>query len=449
MKSESVFDRLETEVVKPGLCSHCGTCAGISNGVIKMFDTKYGPNPKLFDNAKQLEEDVYYACPGKGLNYPELNNYVFGKLPDNWLVGNYKSFNIGFSLNEEIRRQGASGGIITQCLIFLLKNKLIDGAITLMSGKPKPYLAEPIIATTESEILRCSQSVYAPIPVNTILENVTNFKGKLAYVGLPDQVAAIRHLQKNNNQAANKIKYIIGPYVGINMYIDAIESFIRANGVKSLDEIKELKFRDGEWPGYLKIKTKKGKILKAVKFYYNYLLPFYITKNSLVSTDFTNELTDISVGDAWSPKYEKEGKGFSVVVSRTENGHKLLDEMSQKAIIDLKKIALDEALSMHGHMIDFKKRGAFIRINWRKKLGKKIPEYGYFPESISLSRKIIEFVISSVFYLCHFAIAKWLVRQIPISIVGRLFNIMRKSWKNVSKPTKRKGLYSQKYLVRH
>ena len=53
-----------------------------------------------------------------------------------------------------------------------------------------------------------------------------------------------------------------------------------------------------------------GKILKAEKFYYNYLIPFYITKGSLLSIDFCNELTDISVGDAWHPKYEKQGKGI-------------------------------------------------------------------------------------------------------------------------------------------
>ncbi|MCZ7666239.1 MAG: Coenzyme F420 hydrogenase/dehydrogenase, beta subunit C-terminal domain [Chloroflexi bacterium] len=38
--------------------------------------------------------------------------------------------------------------------------------------------------------------------------------------------------------------------------------------------------------------------------------------------DFTNELSDISVGDAWHPRYEAQGAGFSVVAARTEKGRR-------------------------------------------------------------------------------------------------------------------------------
>ena len=40
-------------------------------------------------------------------------------------------------------------GILSDVLIYLLENKLIDGAITLKNGGPKPWLAEPIIAQTK------------------------------------------------------------------------------------------------------------------------------------------------------------------------------------------------------------------------------------------------------------------------------------------------------------
>jgi coenzyme F420 hydrogenase subunit beta len=35
---------------------------------------------------------------------------------------------------------------------------------------------------------------------------------------------------------------------------------------------------------------------------------------------------------------------------------------------------------MHAHMIDFKKRGAHIRIGWRRRGGKPVPEYGLTSE---------------------------------------------------------------------
>ena len=58
------------------------------------------------------------------------------------------------------------------------------------------------------------------------------------------------------------------------------------------------------------------------KFHANYLIPFHILKNSLLCTDLTNEYTDISGGDAWAPVYEERGKGFSMVISRSETDRK-------------------------------------------------------------------------------------------------------------------------------
>ncbi len=160
----------------------------------------------------------------------------------------------------------------------------------------------------------------------------------------------------------------------------------------------------------------------------------------LYAVDFTNELTDISAGDAWSPKYEKLGQGFSVVISRSKKGENLLNEMKEKKIIKLEKISIEEATAMHGHMLDFKKRGSFIRLGWRKVFGKKVPEYGYSPKHIPLSRKLVEIIISSIFLIGSTGFARKIVELIPICVLGPLFNSLRKSWKRISKPAKRKGL---------
>ncbi len=63
-------------------------------------------------------------------------------LPENWLIGNYRSVCIGYSAVPEMRRRGASGGVITQTLLYLLEKGLIDGAVVVQQGRPKPWLAE-------------------------------------------------------------------------------------------------------------------------------------------------------------------------------------------------------------------------------------------------------------------------------------------------------------------
>jgi coenzyme F420 hydrogenase subunit beta len=442
---ENIYDKLKKDILDQGLCTHCGTCVGLSNNSLVMEETSSGPLPKINMMDEELSDLAYMACPGKGFNYPNLVNKIFHNKVKDWRMGHYEKIYIGYASDENIRRNGASGGIITTLLIYLLKEKKIDGAIVIKQGAPKPWLAKPIIATTEKEIINCAQSIYAPIPVNVILPEIKKFSGKLAFIGLPDQISSIRYLQTKKIEWLKKVQYLFGPYVGTNMYTGALKSFIKSNGYDKMSKIKSLKYRDGEWPGSLKIKMDDDKVLQSEKFYYNYLIPFYITKSSLLSVDFSNELTDISVGDAWHPKYESLGQGYSVIVARSKKAIDLLKNMELKKNIFLDEIGLKEAINMHAHMIDFKKRGSFIRFYFRRILGKSSPNFGYKPKKISLTRILIELIISTLFFISGLKVVRYILPFIPIKIIGPLFNTLRIKWKNISKEAKRKGL--NKYSV--
>lgn len=395
-----------------------------------------------------LPKAAYDASPARSCNYPALNRFVFHKIPENWLCGVVEKTYVGHASDEAIRRTGASGGVITATLIHLLATKRITGAICLRVGNEKPWKAEPVIARTRDEILACAGSVYSATPTNTILSELHKEEGPLAYVGLPDQVAAIRKLQMMHHPSVKAIKYVLGPYMGTQMSFEAIRSFLRSHGVRSKkpeEEITKLQYRAGEWPGHLEIHLNNGRVLRAEKFHYNYLIPFFITNASLQLVDFTNELTDISIGDAWSPTYEAKRGGYSVVLARTSQGKELLEEMKAKRLLTLEDIPLDTALDMHGHMLDFKKRGSFIRNKWKKVR----PEYGYEPASIPFSRHLIERILAVIFGIGKTRAARWMVEHLPLSIVGPIFNLLRKSWKNASKPTKRKGLREMKFVVKN
>lgn len=435
------WEKLKTEVIDAGLETGCGTAVGVSEGSLQYKEIN-GVLTVVKNNNKSVPKASYEACPGRYCNYPELNTFTFNKQPENMLSGVVQKAYIGHATDESIRRNGASGGAITRTLIHLLESGKITGAVCLQMGVDVPWRAKPVVARTKEEILACAQSIYSATPTNVILEELINEEGPLAYVGLPDQVAGIRKLQISNHPSVQNIKYVLGPYMGTQMKFEAIRSFLRSHGVKSETEITELKYRAGEWPGYLQIKLKDGRTLKAEKFYYNYLIPFFITSGSLQLCDFTNELTDISVGDAWSPKYENMRGGHSVILARSPQAVELLESMQQANVLSLEEISLDEALDMHGHMLDFKKRGSFIRNNWKSVQ----PDYGYKPESIPASRVTVEWVLRALFGIGQMPIARWTVEHLPLRIVGPCFNVLRKSWKNASKPTKRKGLKKMKFI---
>ena len=103
---------------------------------------------------------------------------------------------------------------------------------------------------------------------------------------------------------------------------------------------------------------------------------------------------------------------------------------------------------MHGHMIDFKKRGSFIRKEKNKKKGHRVPIYGYVPLEIAYGRRVVEKIVSSIFSIASKPLSRKLSEKIPVTILGPIFNILRISWKKMSKPTKRKGLMNTKFLIK-
>src|SRR6478735_9416617 len=111
--------RLTKEVVKRGLCTGCGACVLFDpTGRSSMWDTPRGPEPD-FPPTTNLPQDAFSHCPGRGINYPALYRKFYGRLPENWLTGPALAVRIGHASNEAIRRNGASGGVLTQTLIYL------------------------------------------------------------------------------------------------------------------------------------------------------------------------------------------------------------------------------------------------------------------------------------------------------------------------------------------
>jgi coenzyme F420 hydrogenase subunit beta len=426
------------KVIEAGICTGCGACvAADASQTSQMILTDNGPIPSFTDETS-LPDYIDKVCSGLGANYPELYKQQFGKLPENWLTGHIEEVYTGYSAIPEVRGKGASGGVITQTLIYLLETGKIDAVILAKQGIDKAENAGYFIAKTKEKIIECAQSVYIPVSMLDALKEIEKDK-QYAMICLPEQSAALRVLQHNSFQPALQIKYETVP----------IRCFLSSKGIKKDDEITSLKWRAGEWPGYLEIKTTSGEIVKTPKVYYNFLIPFFVTQTSLQSMDFANEFADLAVGDAWSPVFESEGAGHSIVVTRTKDINDIINQMQSKDLLNLTHVEELKASDMHGHMIDFKKRGGWLRNQWRRKTGRMAPDYGYQPANIPLSRIMVEIVISTLFAIGKTKCARYVVSKVPESIIGPIFNKLRLGWKKASRPTKRKGLANFDVKIRN
>ncbi|MCF8366032.1 MAG: Coenzyme F420 hydrogenase/dehydrogenase, beta subunit C-terminal domain [Bacteroidales bacterium] len=426
------------------LCNRCGSCVGLSEGKI-IFDDREGRYlPRMVAEIDDKTADrLWNACSGKDFSFPEYNAHFYSEASHfHEYTGSYENIYIGHANDEAVRRNSASGGIISAILIYLLEKGRIDGVVTLRMSHEKPWLSEPFIATTRAEIMEAAQSKYTISSVNEILPECEKFDGTLAYVGIPPQVQSIRKLQKINDPSVKNIKYLFGPFYGNTLYFSSVKSFLKTYGEKDFTKITKLYFRYGEWPGNMRIEMKSGRVIELKKFHANYLIPFHVLKNSLYCTDFTNEFTDISGGDAWAPVYEDRGKGFSMIFTRTKAGQEIIDEMLKEDLLSAEVITEEEAIKMHSHGYDFKKRGSFIRIKFRKLTGKSIPDYGYKIGGFGASRYFMEMIISTMFVLMSTGLARRTVEQFPPGFIGKLFEKARTAWKNSTKKIKRDKLGS-------
>jgi coenzyme F420 hydrogenase subunit beta len=383
---------------------------------------------------------IWNACSGKGFDFPEQRKLIFGEQEANVYTGYTRKIYIGLATDGKIRSHSGSGGFITALLIWLLENKMIDGAVVTGMSDEKPWLTRTYIATTAEGIIRAAQSKYIITTVNEILPEIAAFDGRLAYVGLPGQVQSIRLLQQAKHPSVRNICYIFGPFYGNTLHFSSVKSFLRSFGVGDYHQIRKLYFRYGEWPGNMRVEMNDGRIFEMPKFHANYLIPFHILKNSLLCTDLTNEFTDISGGDAWAPVYEERGKGFSMIITRSDIGEQIVRRMETEGVLELQQISELDALEMHSHGYDLKKRGTFIRMKYRSWLGLRNPDYGYKISGFSFSRYLMEFIIDAMFILAGTRLARLTVERIPPGFIGRVFEKARKFWKRSTYNIKRENL---------
>ena len=176
------------QVVKDGLCTGCGICVALCpDDAIKLtINEKKGIYiPELNEEKCNNCGICYEVCPGHEVDFKQLNLEIFGKEPKDILIGNYLNCYVGHSTHYDIRYNSASGGLITQLLIFALEEGLIDGALVTRMKKDKPLEPEPFIVSTREGVIEASKSKYCPVPANIALKEILNSKEgqKFAVVG--------------------------------------------------------------------------------------------------------------------------------------------------------------------------------------------------------------------------------------------------------------------------
>jgi coenzyme F420 hydrogenase subunit beta len=435
---------LKRRIIDGGLCTRCGTCVGLCPAEKLHFtDLLDRCLPEVDDSidcgdCTGLCRD---ACPGEDVDFATINANLMGRTPENMLLGEARSWHVSWATDDSIRSAGASGGVITAMARHLLEAGVVQGIACLIDHPDDPLLPRPVIAQDWETLQRSQQSKYSLAPLNTILREIELFDGQVAIVALPDQVHALRKLEALGHPVMEKIALILGSYCGAIQHFTAISAFLRKHGLRDLDAVAKVEYRAGAWPGKLRVTMSDGRTLELDKFYANYMTLFYSVERSMLCVDLSNELADISFGDAWAPRYEERQEGFSLLAIRTPRGEELFNSCLNADVIQRETSDLDDALSMHSHGLYNKKYAVWGRMRLRRWMGKSVPDYGY-DARCTPRQQLVGLFLAVVFWTGRTGLARGIVQLLPLELTGRAFLFVRKRWRNATRPRRKEQVRS-------
>lgn len=385
-------------IVKSGLCTGCGICTALcpKEAIELIIDEKKGIyTPKL--NIKNCNNCgiCLKVCPGHEVDFKQLNLEIFGKEPEDVLIGNYLNCYIGHSTNHDIRYNSSSGGLVTQLLIFALEEGIINGALVTRMKKDKPLEPEPFIARTKEEIVEASKSKYCPVPANVVLKEILESKEgeKFAVVGLPCHIQGVRKVERGNKKLREKVVLHLGILCSHTNSFKGTEFLLHKLGIKR-GKVMRIDYRGEGWPGKIKIGLINGEeryISNQDPLWNNVFNSFFfVPHRCLLCNDLTAELSDISFGDAWLPEIvSKEQAGKSIIISRTKIGEELLNAANSNGYIELSQIEPEKVFQSQRTFLYSKKVNLGERIKLRRLFGKKSPQISMSKTKISTYNKFV------------------------------------------------------------
>lgn len=372
------------KVVKDGLCTSCGICVGGCHKQSISFLYGRERNVPLVDTTTCVDCGVCYdVCPGKGIDLQSMSEALFsdgGYANKDSFVGYFQQAYVGHSTNENIRYHCATGGMVTQFLIWLLRKNEIDGAVVVRYRRDNPYVPEPFIATTPEEIWESRSSKYIVLSMDKVSKQISEGSYKnLVVVGLPCVIQGWRQLASKNKRVRDSIKGYFAIYCSLNKTKQSIDYYLQRYHIDK-QKVGRFTFRDDGCMGFMMFEDMKGEILKKIP-YQNYWFgthSFFTNPRCLSCVDQLGDLADVSFGDIHIKPFSDDKIGTNSILTRSKSWDGLLKQCKEEGAITLNVIPIELLMSSQAYAKTYKKGpGAKAYIDICKMMGRNVPSYDF------------------------------------------------------------------------
>lgn len=390
--------------LKNDLCTGCGVCeSACPSNAIKTIVNKGRLVPQIDDskckNSKGCHR-CYEVCPGVGIDLQRIAGEQFSAPDtkcDKW-IGRYLRCFVGYSNDNDIRYHCASGGMVSQFLIFLLEKGYIDGAVVTAFDPTNELLVRSYIAHNREEVLRGKSSKYAPVSLHGMAQAIKRETGsRFVIVGLPCHIQGLRKLGAIDRKFRDKITGYFAIYCSSGRTFYLTEHVFKERSIRK-EELSYFAYRDEGCLGSMvavqqsenvegrgdigKIKDKVYK--ERFQGFYHPLRSFFIPRRCLFCIDHYGELGDVCFGDIHIEPYMQDKIGINSLVVRTQRWLDLLKLAEGEGVVTLNEISA-ETLNSSQKMAG-KKKGRNVRfIALNKRIGRAVPVYDVvLPQKIGI-----------------------------------------------------------------
>jgi coenzyme F420 hydrogenase subunit beta len=279
--------------------------------------------------------------------------------------GRYRSVCSARATDGDILNAGQDGGTTTTLLCHALGSGAIDGAVLTYKSDQR-WTPGQCVATTEEGIKKSMGSVYALSPNLFQLKDAVREHGleKVAYVGLPCQIDALRKLQLypfGARYVGEKIAYAIGIFCSENFHPESLRMIAEGLGGTPLEKVRKMHIAGGKF--LIEGTETAGVPVKKVGR--------YAQDGDHVCPDLVSEYADISVGSIGSEP------GWNTVFVRTRRGESLFEQAKSEGAVEVKETA-GPGLKLLEKMSLAKKKRAKETIEKREKMGLFVTRDQYY-----------------------------------------------------------------------
>jgi coenzyme F420 hydrogenase subunit beta len=342
------FADLKREILDPEMCARCGACAAVCPPGWLAIGDDGAPLPAIDVGSIDCGDcnlclDV---CPGRDPDTPRSETRIFGRTrtPAERWTGIFEQSLLVASVEPRVLSRAAAGGAGSSLLLAALRSRLVDAVVVVGRDRERPWAPAALITDDEEELLNCAQTSYCITPNLQTLRD-PRF-ARVAVVGVPCEVQAIA---KMKNLApvptvAEKVVLTLEIACASNTKREGTEHLITEKLGVALGDVREMRYRDGEYPGEFAVTTRDGK---------RHALPFFElvdefkrfkTHRCLACGDWWSGLADVSISDGDPNIYASSQTGArpprqSMTMARTAAGREILRVAEELGLIESRPAA--------------------------------------------------------------------------------------------------------------